>query len=103
MYTFNLLDKMSSIKIIYPVFDKTLYVNKDFCKNLKEARNSRGLTQKEVAAYLGVVDSCYANWEQGRTEPNISDLQKLCFIFNVSADYLLGLENYDGTKNYTLK
>ena len=51
------------------------------------------MTQKEIAEKLNVVESCYANWEQGRTEPNISMLRKLSNIFNVSIDELInGIE-----------
>lgn len=60
-----------------------------FCKNLKETRKSCGMTQKEVAEKLGVVESCYANWEQGRTEPSIEMLRKLSKIFSVSIDDLI--------------
>lgn len=38
---------------------------------------------------MGVVESCYANWEQGRTEPNVEMLRQLCVIFDVSADELI--------------
>ncbi len=47
------------------------------------------MTQKQVAMILGVVESCYANWEQGRTEPNIEMLRRLCSIFKVTADELI--------------
>ena len=60
-----------------------------FCKNLKEIRKLSGLTQKEVANHLNVVESCYANWEQGRTEPNVDMLRKLGKIFNISLDDLI--------------
>ncbi len=60
-----------------------------FCKNLKECRKVSGLTQKQVAERLNVVESCYANWEQGRTEPNIDMLRKLSLILNVSVDDLI--------------
>ena len=50
-------------------------MDKIFCKNLKEARKLCGFTQKKVAEKLAVVESCYANWEQGRTEPNIDMLR----------------------------
>ena len=73
-------------------------MNVIFCNNLKEARKANGFTQRTVAQSLGVVESCYANWEQGRTEPSIKDLQRLCLIFDISADYLLGLEKEDGSK-----
>ncbi|MDE5601238.1 MAG: helix-turn-helix domain-containing protein [Clostridia bacterium] len=64
-------------------------MDKTFCTNLKSARNERGMTQKEVAGSLCVVESCYANWEQGRTEPNVEMLRKLCAILEVTADELI--------------
>ena len=64
-------------------------MDKMFCKNLKEIRKTCGLTQKDVALKLQVVESCYANWEQGRTEPNIDMLRKLGKLFNVSIDELI--------------
>lgn len=60
-----------------------------FCNNLKEIRKSCNLTQKQVATLLNVVESCYANWEQGRTEPNIESLRKLGVIFNCSIEDLI--------------
>lgn len=64
-------------------------MDKKFCQNLKESRKFCHLTQKEVAIALGVVESCYANWEQGRTEPNIEMLRKIGIIFNVNIDDLI--------------
>ena len=60
-----------------------------FCNNLKEIRKSNGLTQKQVAIKLNVVESCYANWEQGRTEPNIEMLRKLGEILKINLDDLI--------------
>ena len=42
-----------------------------------------------MADKLGVVESCYANWEQGRTEPSIAYIRMLTQIFNVSLDDIL--------------
>ena len=64
-------------------------MDKNFCENLKLARKDSNLTQKQVADKLGVVESCYANWEQGRTEPSIAMLRKLSKIFNISIDELI--------------
>ena len=68
-------------------------MDKRFCINLKNARKDSGLTQKEVALKLGVVESCYANWEQGRTEPNIDALRHLAIIFDVTLDELINGES----------
>ncbi len=64
-----------------------LWIN-NFAKNLKNVRKDSGLTQKQVAERLQVVESCYANWEQGRTEPNVTMIRKLGKIFNVTIDDL---------------
>ena len=64
-------------------------MDKIFCQNLKSARREAEMTQKQVAEKLNVVESCYANWEQGRTEPNIAMLRKLCELFEISIDELI--------------
>lgn len=68
-----------------------------FCETLKDTRRSRGFTQRDVYTLLKVSPNFYASWEQGRTQPDIESIRKLCAIFDVSADYLLGLEGEDGT------
>ncbi len=68
-----------------------------FNDTLKEIRKVKGLTQKDVYTLLRVSPNCYASWEQGRTQPDIESIRKLCAILDVSADYLLGLETEDGT------
>ena len=67
-------------------------MDKMFCSNLKYYRKEQSLTQKQIADKLNVVESCYANWEQGRTEPNIEMIRKLCKIFNISDDDLINGE-----------
>ncbi len=64
----------------------------EFKQRLKEIRIERNMTQKNVCALLKVSPNCYASWEQGRTQPDIEAIKKLCKIFNVSADYLLGID-----------
>ena len=64
-------------------------MDKKFCHNLKMARQAAGLTQKQVALRLDVVESCYANWEQGRAEPNVDMLRKLGKLFNISLEDLI--------------
>ncbi len=58
---------------------------------IKELRKEKGLTQKQLAVLMNKSETGLASWEQGLSEPNINDLRLLCKIFEVSADYLLGL------------
>ncbi len=61
-------------------------------ERLKEARKVAGLTQEEVAKKLGISKSTYCCYETGRHSPDPDALVILCKAFNVSADYLLGIE-----------
>ncbi len=63
-----------------------------FHERLKMIRKESNMTQKDVYTQLNISQNGYASYEQGRTEPNINTLIKLCKIFDVSSDYLLGLE-----------
>ncbi|MDR0850250.1 MAG: helix-turn-helix domain-containing protein [Christensenellaceae bacterium] len=59
---------------------------------IKELRIIRGLSQTQMATLLNMSRTGYASWEQGLSEPNSSDLRKLCVIFDVTADELLEIE-----------
>lgn len=67
-------------------------------KKIKELRKEAGYTQKQLAKMLNKSETGFASWEQGLSEPSVNDLRLLCKIFDVSADYLLGLEDEAGTK-----
>lgn len=63
---------------------------------IKDLRVKKGLTQKQLAAMVNKSVTGLASWEQGLSEPSVNDIRALCEIFEVSADYLLGLaENED--------
>lgn len=56
---------------------------------LKEVRKASGLTQREVATYVGVNQNTYSYWENGKTKIDSGSIAKLAKLFNVSIDYLL--------------
>lgn len=60
---------------------------------IKELRRERGLTQKQLSKLVNKSETGLASWEQGLSEPSVNDIRLLCKIFEVSADYLLGLED----------
>ena len=62
-----------------------------FTERLKVARNSKDLTQKAVADYLGIIKQAYQKYEYGEREPSFDNLTKLCRLLEVSADWLLGI------------
>ena len=65
----------------------------EFSKRLIELRTEKGISQKELAKILEVSSSNISYWEQNKGEPIASNIVKLAKFFNVSTDYLLGLED----------
>lgn len=62
----------------------------DFSKKLKAYRLSVGLTQVEMAKYLGITERGYRYYENGKHEPNLSTLVIIADRLNVSMDDLIG-------------
>lgn len=63
-----------------------------FSERLKELRNTINFTQVDLAKELNVTKQCVSNWENNNIQPSIDMLIKTAKYFNVSTDYLLGLE-----------
>ncbi len=61
-----------------------------FSEKLKKARKDKGLIQVEVSEYTKIPRSTLANYESGRTEPDIETLATLADFYEVSTDWLLG-------------
>lgn len=59
-------------------------------QRLKPLRNSKGLTQKEMAALLGCTDRHYQKIEYGEVNLPSTTLIFLADYFGVTTDYLLG-------------
>ncbi len=57
---------------------------------LREYRKIFGLTQKNLAKFLGTTQSVIAEYERGRFLINTPFVYQLCKEYKISADYLLG-------------
>ena len=60
---------------------------------LRELREQKGVTQKEVADAIGCTATVYSRYERGEREPDISTLCSLADYFEVSTDTLIGYIN----------
>ena len=65
---------------------------KQINEKITELRKEKGYTQQFVADYLKIDRSNYSKYEKGKLEINLNILTQLCVLYNVSADYLLGLK-----------
>ena len=61
-------------------------------EKIKSYRESKNMTQNEIADILGVKSATVSKYESGTLEPNIESLKKLAEIFEVSVDELLNDE-----------
>lgn len=57
---------------------------------IREAREKAGLTQKELAAIVGVHPSTFNGYEKGNHDPKSDLLAKIADACGVTVDYLLG-------------
>lgn len=61
-------------------------------EKLKDLRNSRGLTQEELAAALFVSRTAISKWESGRGYPSIDSLKEISSFFSITLDELVSGE-----------
>ncbi len=65
----------------------------DFGIKIRELRKKKGLTQQQLAEYVGVTKAMVSAYETGMRYPSYDILIKFTRIFRVTSDYLLGLNS----------
>ena len=60
-----------------------------FADYLYEKRRQAGLSQRQVAALLGMSDKAVSKWETGRAKPTTNALRKLAALYEVSVEELI--------------
>ncbi len=65
----------------------------DMYRRIRELREDRDLTQKQVAAVLNCSQQVYSNYELGQRDIPTDILIKLSKFYRVSTDYILGLRD----------
>ena len=63
-----------------------------FGQTIKTLRRNADMTQERLAALLSISPQAVSRWENGSAMPDISLLPPLANIFNVTTDYLLGVD-----------
>ena len=64
---------------------------------LRELREDNDKTQNEIALYLKTTQQVYSLYEEGINEIPLRHIIALCKLYNVSADYILGLSKFPRT------
>ena len=65
---------------------------------IKELRKAHGFTQEELAERLGVTYQAISKWENDWGMPDISQIVPLATVFDVSTDYLFGIDHASETE-----
>ena len=60
---------------------------------LRDLREDHDMVQKEVAAFLGIDQRVYKNYETGIREIPTRFVISLARLYNTSTDYILGMTN----------
>lgn len=78
-------------------------MSKELGSRLRAARLAINpeITQRDAAKRLGISPSAVNLWEAGKNEPNSTNLAKLARWYNVSCDWLLGVENQNHVTTIT--
>lgn len=56
---------------------------------LTELRQSRGISQKELADYLGITREAYSHYERSTREPNLEAIMKLVNFYGIQVSDLI--------------
>ena len=71
-----------------------------FTMRFREALEQSGMTQQELANKTHMSKQCISDFKRGNAYPSLHTFRILCAALDVSADYLLGLEDESLTKKY---
>lgn len=64
----------------------------EFGERFHALRLKKGLSEDQIASFLGVSWKEITSWEKGRAEPSLPMLMKISAYFGVSTDSLLGMD-----------
>ena len=59
-------------------------------ERIRQVRESRNYSQKDIARELHVSQRVYSDYERGRVRISVEALQRLAFYYDLSMDYLSG-------------
>lgn len=72
--------------------------DRKYLRRMRELRENHAYGQKEVAASLQIDPRAYSRYETGMSALPVAMVYRLCKLYGVSADYLLGVSDKSGTQ-----
>ena len=71
-------------------------MQRTFHETLATLRREKGMSQRQVAARLGISQALLSHYENGAREPGLDFVCRVCEYYGVTADYLLGRSDTPG-------
>ena len=62
-------------------------------ENIRALRTERKMTQADLASLLFLSQDTVSLWERNKSLPDVKSVISMALIFNVTTDYILGVEN----------
>lgn len=62
-------------------------IEEKIAKKIRALRKTRGMTQQQLADALGIDRASVSNYEIGRRQPRLSELEKIASVLGASLDY----------------
>ena len=78
-------------------------MERSFSQTLSALRRQRNLSQRAVAAELGISQALLSHYENGAREPGLDFVCRACDYYGVTADYLLCRNDSPDAPASTLK
>lgn len=76
-----------------------IHMNQRIGDIISQNRQNKGMTQEEFASRLGVTPQAVSKWERGNGMPDISLIQGICQVLDISANMLLGIQEHRVVEN----
>lgn len=75
-------------------------MNNIFASRLSDLLKENNLSKRGFAQKIGVSAMSVSDWSTGKVQPTAENIYTVAVYFDVSSDYLLGLEDETGAKVY---
>lgn len=79
--------------IICKIYLTILCMKNQFAVRLSDFIKETGLSKRKFAEKVGISAMSVSDWTTGKIQPNAESIYLICKAFDVSADYLLGLDD----------
>ena len=66
-----------------------------FGEKLRQSRNAKRMTQKELATEVGAKHNSISDWENDKNRPDPDTIELLCGVLGITPNYLLNASDDD--------